>query len=116
MLNGRPPIPIVYVVFDLLELNGSPTTHLPYRDRRALLEEFALHDRQWQTSATFEDGETLFAIAQEHGLEGVVAKRLRGRYRPGERGWVKVKNRAYWRYELEREAAMRRPRSMYAFR
>jgi hypothetical protein len=24
---------------------------------------------------------------------------------PGERGWVKVKNRAYWRWELEREGA-----------
>jgi hypothetical protein len=23
----------------------------------------------------------------------------------GERGWVKTKNRDYWRYELEREAA-----------
>jgi hypothetical protein len=26
-------------------------------------------------------------------------------YKPGERGWLKVKNRAYWKYELEREAA-----------
>ena len=43
-------------------------------------------------------------------LEGIVAKRRSGRYEPGERGWVKVKNRAYWRYELEREAAINRPR------
>jgi hypothetical protein len=28
-------------------------------------------------------------------------------YRPGERGWVKVKNRAYWRWEIEREGAIR---------
>jgi ATP-dependent DNA ligase len=27
------------------------------------------------------------------GLEGVVAKKLRSRYQPGERGWIKVKNR-----------------------
>jgi hypothetical protein len=41
-----------------------------------------------------------------------VAKRQSGRYAPGERGWVKVKNRAYWRYEIERESAItaRRPR------
>jgi hypothetical protein len=28
------------------------------------------------------------------------------------RGWTKIKNRAYWRYELERESAInkRRPR------
>jgi hypothetical protein len=31
---------------------------------------------------------------------------------PGERGWTKIKNRDYWRYELERESAInaRRPR------
>jgi len=34
----------------------------------------------------------------------VVAKRLDGRYLPGERGWVKTKNReTWWRYVLERE-------------
>jgi hypothetical protein len=29
---------------------------------------------------------------------------------PGERGWVKIKNRDYWRYELERESAINKPR------
>jgi hypothetical protein len=36
------------------------------------------------------------------------ARRLHEPYLSGERGWVKVKNRAYWRYELEREGAVRR--------
>ena len=31
----------------------------------------------------------------------------RGRYVPGERGWIKTKNRDYWRYEMEREGAMK---------
>ena len=114
MLNGRPAIAIVYVVFDLLELDGSPTMHLPFGERRRLLESLALHGPHWQTSAVFEDGEALFAVAQEQGLEGVVAKRWRSSYRSGERGWVKVKNRSYWRYELEREAAMKRPRADFA--
>jgi ATP-dependent DNA ligase len=43
----------------------------------------------------------------EQELEGVVAKRLNELYRPGERAWVKTKNRAYWRYEIEREAVIR---------
>jgi len=47
----------------------------------------------------------------EHELEGVVAKRLREPYRSGDRSWVKIKNRSYWRYELEREGAFRAPRS-----
>jgi ATP-dependent DNA ligase len=42
----------------------------------------------------------------EHELEGVVAKRRGSRYRPGERGWLKIKNREYWRYEMERESAI----------
>jgi hypothetical protein len=34
-----------------------------------------------------------------------------GRYRPGYRGWVKVKNEAYWRYGMELEGAIKsRPR------
>jgi hypothetical protein len=40
-----------------------------------------------------------------HGPEGVTAKRLSEPYRPGEGGWTKRKNRAWWRYESEREAA-----------
>jgi ATP-dependent DNA ligase len=43
-----------------------------------------------------------------HELEGVVAKRRNGRYRAGERGWIEVKNRSYWRYELERESAIKK--------
>jgi hypothetical protein len=39
----------------------------------------------------------------EHELEGVVAKPGRSRYVPGERGRIKTKNTAHWRYELERE-------------
>jgi bifunctional non-homologous end joining protein LigD len=80
---------------------------LPFYERRQLLDDLGLHDRHWQTSAVFDDGEALVTVAQERGLEGVVAKRLSGSYRPGERGWVKVKNRAYWRWEIEREGAIR---------
>jgi hypothetical protein len=35
------------------------------------------------------------------------AKRLHEPYLPRESAWVKVKNRAYWRWELEREGALR---------
>jgi ATP-dependent DNA ligase len=45
-----------------------------------------------------------------HELEGVVAKRRGGRYLPGERGWVTTKNRAYWRWEMERESAINKRR------
>ena len=32
---------------------------------------------------------------------GVVAKRHKGIYRPGYRGWTKIKNPSYWRRESE---------------
>jgi hypothetical protein len=32
------------------------------------------------------------------------------RHLPGERGWVKIKNRSYWRYQLERESAINKRR------
>jgi hypothetical protein len=37
------------------------------------------------------------------------AKRLNGRYRPGERAGS-IKNREYWRYVLERESAINKRR------
>jgi ATP-dependent DNA ligase len=56
----------------------------------------------------FDDRKALWNAGCEHELEGVVAKRLDDPYLSRERRWVKVKNRAYWRCELEREGAMRR--------
>jgi len=44
----------------------------------------------------------------ERGLEGIVCKRLGEPYRPGERRWVKVKNRDYWRRGAEVETIRRR--------
>jgi bifunctional non-homologous end joining protein LigD len=40
------------------------------------------------------DGEAVLAASSEQGLEGVLAKRLDARYRPGKRtrDWIKVKN------------------------
>jgi ATP-dependent DNA ligase len=49
----------------------------------------------------------LWEAVCEHELEGVVAKRQSGRYLPGERAWIKTKNRDYWRYKMEREARSR---------
>jgi ATP-dependent DNA ligase len=65
---------------------------------------------QWRAPQTFDDGSALWEAVCEHELEGVVSKPRRGRYTSGERGWVKTKNRAYCRWELEREGALRQRR------
>ena len=108
MLMRRPGISVTYMVFDLLGVDGEDLTRAPYFERRAQLEELNVNGVHWQTPETFDDGEALFEAVCAHELEGVVAKRPNSRYRPGERGWVKVKNRDYWRYEMERESAIAR--------
>jgi bifunctional non-homologous end joining protein LigD len=86
--------PLVYYVFDLLELEGEPLIDLPFVERRARLE--AVLDRRSRTvqlSEAFDDGQALEHAALEQGLEGVMAKRAQSRYEPGRRSreWLKVK-------------------------
>ena len=69
-----------------------------------------LNDVYWMTPEAFDDGAALFEAICKHELEGIVAKRRSSPYRPGARGWIKRKNRDYWRYEMERESAISRPR------
>jgi bifunctional non-homologous end joining protein LigD len=87
--------PVRYLVFDLLHLDGADTIALPYRERRRLLEELNLDGVGWQCPRYFAgNGATLLRASRELGLEGVVAKRLSGSYRPGRRSpdWRKIKN------------------------
>jgi bifunctional non-homologous end joining protein LigD len=87
--------PVSYMIFDLLYLDAHTTMQLPYRERRALLDELALNGPAWQTPAYYAgEGRELLAAAGEQRLEGVVAKRLDSPYRPGKRTdeWLKVKH------------------------
>jgi bifunctional non-homologous end joining protein LigD len=88
-------VPVVYVMFDLLWLEGHSTLELPYRERRKLLDELRPEGASWQTPAAHEgDGAVLLDATKRLGLEGVVAKRLDSVYEPGRRSraWLKVKN------------------------
>jgi bifunctional non-homologous end joining protein LigD len=87
--------PIVYVIFDLLYLDGESLLRQPYTERRARLEELDLNGRTWRTP-TYHAGEgaALLEASMTQGLEGVMAKRLDSPYEPGRRPgtWLKVKN------------------------
>ena len=88
--------PVVYVIFDLLYLDGHDLMGLPYSDRRARLEELGLEGPAWQTpSHSIGGGKRLLAATAKGGLEGVMAKRLDCPYEPGKRGshWIKVKTK-----------------------
>jgi bifunctional non-homologous end joining protein LigD len=87
--------PVVYMVFDVLWLAGHSTCELPYTERRTLLDRLELAGPSWQTPpTTYGSGDAVLETSRTLGLEGVVAKRLDSRYRPGTRSdsWRKVKS------------------------
>lgn len=89
-------VPVDFVVFDILRLEGHDTTGLPWSDRHRLLEGLAEDMPPGvQVAQAFEDGEALLAATRVRGLEGVMAKRVDSTYLPGTRtrSWVKVKVR-----------------------
>jgi bifunctional non-homologous end joining protein LigD len=87
-------IPVSLVLFDLLFLDGRDLTGQPLEERRELLELVTEQDHRLQI-APFVDGEgkRFTDVARQQGLEGVMAKRLGSRYRPGRRSpdWRKIK-------------------------
>ena len=96
--------------FDLLQEDDELLFHFPYRRRRERLQELQLSGASWQTTDTFDDGAALFACVCERGLEGIIAKPSGSVYRPGYRGWLKIKNTGYWRRPEEVALAERHRR------
>ncbi len=88
--------PVVYVIFDLLELDRTSLLELEYRTRRYLLQELLDDGPHHRVPTHVEDGaDQLLQLARDRDLEGIVVKRLDSTYRPGTRSaqWRKVKIR-----------------------
>jgi bifunctional non-homologous end joining protein LigD len=87
-------VPIRYFTFDLLFLDAVSTMTESYVERRALLDGLGLDGDHWAVPSSFVGpGSDILDVARTLGVEGVVAKKATGRYRPGRRSpeWVKVK-------------------------
>lgn len=89
-------IPVSYLAFDLLWLDGQPLLEQRYARRRELLEALGMHSSRWQVPPSFvgESGADIQAVSRHQDLEGIMAKRLGSRYEPGRRSpaWRKIKN------------------------
>jgi bifunctional non-homologous end joining protein LigD len=89
-------VPVSFLAFDLLWLDGKPLIEQPYADRRAQLDGLSLQPGNWQAPPAFIGvaGADARAVSKEHQLEGIMAKRLQSRYEPGRRtsSWLKIKN------------------------
>jgi bifunctional non-homologous end joining protein LigD len=87
--------PVAYVIFDVLHLDGQSTRHLPWIERRQVLDRLDLSGPSWRTPvAHLGGGADVLAASKAGGLEGVVAKRTSSVYQPGRRtkDWLKIKN------------------------
>ncbi|MGW2592700.1 non-homologous end-joining DNA ligase [Streptomyces sp. NPDC001515] len=88
-------VPVHLVLFDVLLLDGRDLTGLPWTRRRQALTGLGLDGPAWSVPAAVVDhARSALDATREAGLEGIVAKRLDSRYRPGARSpdWIKIKN------------------------
>jgi bifunctional non-homologous end joining protein LigD len=96
MLQNRALLPrgwsLVYYAFDLLRLNGQDLKSRPLRERRALLEKVLGNSGVLMSQSLPGTLKEIMRAVKEHGLEGVVAKRLDSPYQPDRRSdfWLKL--------------------------
>lgn len=91
-------LPLRLVLFDLLYLDGMDLTRQPYTERRVNMLGFLTEGPVLQVTEKIETDsvaelEAFFADKVEHGLEGVMAKKLDSLYQAGRRSfdWIKMK-------------------------
>ncbi|BDZ66163.1 ATP-dependent DNA ligase [Agromyces mangrovi Wang et al. 2018] len=89
--------PASFVAFDLLELGGESLVDLPFRERRARLEQALgdapppVHVTRVTTDADL--ARTWLERFEGAGLDGVIAKPLDGAYLPNKRAMLKIKHK-----------------------
>jgi DNA ligase D-like protein (predicted ligase) len=97
-LQGGPEladsVPLAYLAFDVLHLNGRPQARQPLHRRRARLKRAVTPGGRLFVPYHIEgEGVELYEACLERGLEGVMAKHRDSTYVPGQRSpfWLKVK-------------------------
>ena len=89
-------LPATFIVFDLLYLDYRNLMDEPLsarRDRLGTLVKACNNPHFVLSDGVVGNGKSFFTQVCEMGMEGVVAKRLRSRYLPGQRteAWIKIK-------------------------
>ncbi len=92
--------PVVYCIFDALEINGETLSHRPLDERRARLTRSIRPGPVLQLSEAWrDDSERRFSQACRSGWEGLIAKRVDAPYVPGRsKDWLKLK--CVWEQEF----------------
>ena len=90
----RTDVPVMYYVFDLIWADGYDLTRVNLDERKAALRAIVRDEGLVRYSEHFDDGTALYDLAEQRGLEGVIAKRRRSCYitkRSRERLKIKIR-------------------------
>src|SRR3954454_4839729 len=85
---------LVFFLFDLLHLHGENLTALPLVDRKTRLASLlnGAPDCLRYNDHQIGHGPAFHRLACENVVEGIVSKRINGRYEPDRRTWLKIKS------------------------
>jgi bifunctional non-homologous end joining protein LigD len=86
-------VPVLYFAFDLLFCDGYDLREAPLLERKQLLQRLLYTSERFRyADHQLEHGKELFALAEQNGLEGIVAKRADSPYvSDRSSSWVKLK-------------------------
>lgn len=87
-------VPIIYMIFDIVYLNGMWIDHKSFRERNEILSEIITTNQHIQLVPLVSQTESLFNAVKEQEMEGIVLKRMSSPYAIGKKreDWLKVKN------------------------
>jgi bifunctional non-homologous end joining protein LigD len=91
----RKTVPVAYLIFDVLSLDGDLLVDKPYDERREILESLRISGEHCLVPGQLHgDPAKVLARTKADGWEGMIAKKSDSRYSPGKRSpaWIKVKN------------------------
>ena len=91
-------IPVVYVPYDIVYLDGQSLIDRPLTERKKLLSQIRFKepiiDLGFRIVSTAQEIACAFKESRDAGHEGLVVKELESQYHPGKRGrhWIKLKH------------------------
>lgn len=86
-------VPVTYMIFDVLYLNGEWVTSLPLSERQQILTTIITPQQHVQLVENFTNAAALYQVVQAQQMEGVLIKDLTSRYLPNKKdpSWRKKK-------------------------
>jgi DNA ligase-1 len=95
--QGVQQLPVRFFVFDVLSVDGRDVRGLPLMERKSILDAILIENEYYKRVMHVEgQGNALFNVIKQRGLEGIVAKRKDSKY-VGRRSdaWLKMINYTY---------------------